>query len=154
MKLLLLLSMLLLALGVACAPASRKTPVPTSTAAAPTEANSSPTAAPAAGSNTGAQAAAVVAGDAAKGKTLFRSTCSSCHGPDAQGLPGLGKDLVTSEFAKSESDAQLIDFIKKGRPSSDPANTTGVDMPPKGGNPAITDADLADIVAFLRTIEK
>ncbi|WP_448601203.1 hypothetical protein [Thermoflexus hugenholtzii] len=44
-----------------------------------------------------------------------------------------------------------MEFIKKGRPATDPANTTGVDMPPKGGNPALTDQDLADIIAFLRT---
>ena len=36
----------------------------------------------------------------------------------------------------------------------DPANTTGVAMPPKGGNPALKEADLADIVAYLRTLEK
>lgn len=48
--------------------------------------------------------------------------------------------MTTSEFIKSQSDAQLVEFIKKGRPASDPANTTKVDMPPKGGNPALTDA--------------
>ncbi|WP_416201847.1 hypothetical protein [Thermoflexus sp.] len=25
-------------------------------------------------------------------------------------------------------------------------------MPPKGGNPALTDQDLADIIAFIRTL--
>lgn len=93
-------------------------------------------------------------GDAVKGKTLFTSSCSSCHGPDAKGLPGLGKDLVTSQFVASQSDAELLAFIKKGRPASDPANTTQVDMPPKGGNPALTDANLDDIIAFIRSIHQ
>jgi disulfide bond formation protein DsbB len=44
--------------------------------------------------------------------------------------------------------------LKKGRPASDPANTTKVDMPPKGGNPALTDQDLADIVTYVRSLQK
>ncbi len=98
-------------------------------------------------------APAVVAlkGNPEKGKELFAGTCASCHGPDAKGLPGLGKDMTTSEFVRKQTDTQLLEFIKKGRPATDPANTTGVDMPPKGGNPALTDQDLADIIAFIRT---
>jgi disulfide bond formation protein DsbB len=96
--------------------------------------------------------AAAPSGDAANGATLFAGTCSSCHGPDAKGITGLGKDLTTSDWVAQQSDADLIAFIKTGRPSSDPLNTTGVDMPPRGGNPALTDDDLTDIVAFLRSI--
>jgi disulfide bond formation protein DsbB len=97
---------------------------------------------------------ASLTGDATAGKTKFESTCSTCHGPDAKGIPGLGKDLTTSEFGKTLPDAEFILFITKGRPASDPANTTGVDMPPRGGNPAFTDQDLADIVAYVRTLEQ
>ncbi len=93
-------------------------------------------------------------GDAAAGKKLYESSCASCHGPDAKGLPNLGKDLTTSQFAIGLSDADLVAFIKKGRDTSDPANTTGVAMPPKGGNPALTDKQLASIVAYVRTLEK
>ncbi len=93
-------------------------------------------------------------GDAVKGQTLFTGTCSSCHGPDATGIAGLGKDLTTSTFIAEQTDAQLREFIKTGRPASDPANTTGVDMPPRGGNPAITDQDLVDIISYLRSIHK
>ena len=93
-------------------------------------------------------------GDASKGAEKFAGTCITCHGPDATGVTGLGKDLTTSEFVKAKSDAELIAFVKVGRPASDPANTAGVDMPPKGGNPVLTDQDLADIVAYLRTLEK
>jgi disulfide bond formation protein DsbB len=93
-------------------------------------------------------------GDAAAGQTQFVSTCSACHGPDAKGMPGLGKDLTTSEFAKGKTDDELVAFITKGRDPSDPLNTTGVAMPPRGGNPALDDEDLYDIVAFVRTLEK
>jgi mono/diheme cytochrome c family protein len=93
-------------------------------------------------------------GDAAAGEPLFQSTCAACHGPDGKGLPNLGKDFTASEFVKSQSDAELVAFVKQGRPVSDPANTTGVDMPPKGGNPALSDEDLFDIVAYIRTLQE
>lgn len=93
-------------------------------------------------------------GDAVAGKKLYDTACVACHGPDAVGVQGLGKSWVTSEFIKSQTDAQILDFVKKGRPASDPANTTGVDMPAKGGNPALTDQDLTNIIAYMRTVNK
>lgn len=93
-------------------------------------------------------------GDASRGQALFTQSCTACHGADAKGLPGLGKDMTTSAFIKEQSDQQLLDFVKKGRPISDPANTTKVDMPPKGGNPALTDAQLLDIIAHIRTLQR
>lgn len=106
------------------------------------------------GGGGGGGATAAPAGDAAKGATHFTTTCSACHGADAKGMPGLGKDLTTSEWVKTQTDEQLVEFIKTGRPASDPLNTTGVDMPPKGGNPALTDADIVDIVAYVRSINQ
>ncbi len=93
-------------------------------------------------------------GDAAAGEVAFQTTCVSCHGPDAKGIEGLGKDLTTSEWTQQQTDEQLVEFLKVGRPASDPLNTTGVDMPPKGGNPALTDDDLWNIVAHLRSIHQ
>jgi disulfide bond formation protein DsbB len=65
----------------------------------------------------------------------------------------LGKDLTASEFVKTNSDEALVKFLAQGRPSSDPANTTKVDMPPRGGNPALKDADLLNIAAYLRSLQ-
>lgn len=98
---------------------------------------------------------AAVAGDPAHGEELFMSTCIACHGADAKGVQGLGKSLhpSDSEFIRSSSDEKLIEFIKVGRQPGDPGNTTGVAMPPKGGNPAISEADIHDIVAWIRTLE-
>lgn len=97
---------------------------------------------------------ALPAGDATVGRELFDKTCLACHGEGGIGIEGLGKDMTTSEFIKGLSDAELLAFIKVGRSTSDPANTTGVDMAPKGGNPALDDADLIDIIAYIRTLEK
>ncbi len=86
------------------------------------------------------------------GKGHYDKVCATCHGKDANGLPRLGKGLRDNEFTKSQSDAELVEFLKKGRAATHPLNTTGVDMPPKGGDPTITDEDLQNIVSFLRTL--
>jgi disulfide bond formation protein DsbB len=93
-------------------------------------------------------------GDAAAGETAFMSTCIACHGADAKGITGLGKDLTTSTFVDEKTDEELIAFILAGRPAGDPLNTTGIDMPPKGGNPALTEEDILNIVAYLRSIHQ
>lgn len=100
------------------------------------------------------KAAQTPGGDPVAGKQLFAGTCATCHGPAGEGLPGLGKDMTTSQFIAGKTDQELVDFVKVGRDPSDPLNTTGVAMPPKGGNPALTDQNLFDIVAYIRTIHK
>lgn len=97
---------------------------------------------------------AVPTGDPVAGKQLFMSTCAACHSPDGKGLPGLGKNLVASEFAAEKNDNELIEFIKVGRGPDDPLNTTGVTMPAKGGKPSLSNEDLYNIVAYIRTIRK
>ncbi|HRQ39804.1 MAG TPA: cytochrome c [Chloroflexota bacterium] len=93
-------------------------------------------------------------GNPDEGKNLFAGTCSACHGPEGLGVAGLGKDLTTSTFVMERTDAEVLEFLKTGRPASDPLNTTGVDMPPKGGNPALNDDKLLDIIAYLRVLEQ
>lgn len=102
----------------------------------------------------GAAPAKSPAGDATKGAQVFIGTCSACHGPDAKGMPGLGKDMTTSTFIKGLTDDDFLKFVKVGRTTSDKLNTTGVDMPPKGGNPALTDQDLVNVIAYIRTLNK
>jgi disulfide bond formation protein DsbB len=91
-------------------------------------------------------------GDPTAGRQAFLATCVACHGQEAMGVPGLGKDLTTSEFLHTQTDEQMLAFLIAGRPASDPLNTTGVDMPPRGGNPVFTDTDLKNIVSYLRTL--
>jgi disulfide bond formation protein DsbB len=90
----------------------------------------------------------------ASGQQLFVTNCGACHGPTGEGLPGLGKPLTTSEFVTGLSDEDLLAFINAGRLPDDPLNTTGVAMPPKGGNPSLTDEQLRDIIAYIRSIHK
>ena len=87
----------------------------------------------------------------AKGEKLFQRTCATCHGADGHGMPKLGKDLHNNQFTKNLSDEEMLEFIVKGRPAWHEDNTQGVDMPPRGGNPALTDEDILAIIAFQRT---
>lgn len=95
----------------------------------------------------------VDASEAARGRDLFQRTCSLCHGTDARGMPRLGKDLHGNPYVRARTDAELVEFLERGRPANHPLNERGVDMPPRGGNPALTDDDLAAIVAYLRSIQ-
>ena len=101
----------------------------------------------------GPQATPTPFGDPVAGQQAYLSTCIACHGADAKGVTGLGKDLTTSEYLQTHTDEEMLLFLQTGRPASDPLNTTGVDMPPRGGNPVFTDTDLKNIVAYLRTVQ-
>lgn len=106
-----------------------------------------------------AEALAAAGGDAelagyiASGKKVYASTCVACHGPSAKGLKGLGKDLTTSEFVAKSDDDTLLAFIKRGRGPTEPGNTTGIAMPPKGGNPAMSEDNILDVIAYLRSLQ-
>lgn len=91
-------------------------------------------------------------GRVVEGATVYSGTCQTCHGPDLEGIEGLGKPLAPSDFVVENTEAELAAFIKVGRPAGDPDNTQGVDMPPKGGNPSLNDQDLYDVSAYLKSL--
>lgn len=94
-----------------------------------------------------------LAGYIASGNKIFHSLCVACHGPGGVGMPNNGKALVRNAFVQSLDDDGLLGFIKQGRSPSDPKNTTGIQMPPKGGNPAMSDDDILDVISYLRTLQ-
>lgn len=98
-----------------------------------------------------AQAIMYTPEDIEAGHNLFLTSCSACHGQNAQGIQGLGKNLIMSDFMTGISDADLVQFIIVGRMPGDPLNTTGMPMPARGGNPMMTDAQIGQIVAYLRS---
>jgi mono/diheme cytochrome c family protein len=95
-------------------------------------------------------AAGVEAGDPVPGADIYEGTCATCHGTDLKGMDGLGKPLAPSAFVVENTEGELAAFIAVGRPTSDPLNTQGVDMPPKGGNPSLDAQDLLDVSAYLK----
>jgi disulfide bond formation protein DsbB len=91
-------------------------------------------------------------GDVAAGQESYNASCASCHGQDALN-PTVGKDLIASTFVADTPDDELVAFIEAGRGTDDPANTTGVAMPAKGGNPSLSAEDLQGIVAYLKSLQ-
>ena len=91
--------------------------------------------------------------EVARGEELAGQSCSACHGQDFQGVGGLGTSFYDNMFIQGQTNDEIVVFIKEGRPNDAPDNTTGVAMPPYGGNTRLTDEDLADIAAFLRSLQ-
>jgi disulfide bond formation protein DsbB len=107
-----------------------------------------------AGSTPQASSDTALASGPLDGEALFKVTCPACHGADAKGVQGLGKDMTTSAFIKGLSDAELVEFIKLGRAADDPLNTTGIPMPAKGLNMALSDDEILAIVKFIRSLSE
>jgi mono/diheme cytochrome c family protein len=87
------------------------------------------------------------------GRQLYKETCAVCHGPDAKGIQMLGKDLHDNEYVQSLGDTELVAFLVEGRATTHPLNERGVAMPPRGGNPSLSDEELALIGDYLRTLQ-
>ena len=91
-------------------------------------------------------------GDVAMGRLLFVETCAGCHGFVGEGIAGLGLPLAISPLVIYATDAELLDFLKIGRPAEHPDNVTGVTMPASGGRTDWSDQDLMDVIAYLRQL--
>ncbi len=100
------------------------------------------------------------AGDAAAGKVIFDTNCMTCHGPTGKGDGPLSaalnpkpRDLSSGSFAfdtdkdgKTGTDADLKNVITQGAMAF-------------GGSPlmapwmAFADADIANVIAYIRTLK-
>ena len=90
----------------------------------------------------------------ARGRDAFTGTCTACHNEDGKGRVGLGRDLTNSAFVRAATDDRLARMIADGRTADDPLNITKVAMPARGGNDTLSDADLRDLVAFVRALQE
>lgn len=90
-----------------------------------------------------------------RGRKVFFQTCNKCHGDTGAGLPMVGANLRQSKFIPRHTDAELVEFIKKGRPI-DPRNPDWLKiglMPEKGLNPTLQDDGILDVVSYIRTFQ-
>ena len=94
-----------------------------------------------------------VPGDADEGRRLYRLACAGCHGLGADG-EGVGVSLRGTVFMAETSAEDLLRFLQVGRESDDPNNSTGINMPAYGGRPDWGDAELWDVVAYLRYLNE
>jgi len=98
-----------------------------------------------------ADAEAMPVDEALDGGALYVASCAGCHGADLTGVEGLGNSLATSAVVKTYDDEALLALIRSGRTADDPGHGSGVPMPPNGGNPDLSDAELLAIVQYIRT---
>jgi mono/diheme cytochrome c family protein len=89
------------------------------------------------------------AGDPVAGEKVYARACMSCHGPQGEGIPGLSKDMTQSELIANRTDQELVEFIKLGGVPGE-----RLVMLPNGGNPALSDENLYDVVAHLRALQQ
>lgn len=105
-----------------------------------------------------AYSAAPVKGDAARGRQLFATHCASCHGAGGEGGKGTGVTLSRARdlpimapalhnpgFLASARDAMVKAILQRGIPGTPMVSFS------KAG---LSDADIDDIVAFVRNFEK
>ncbi|MCC6208294.1 MAG: cytochrome c [Gammaproteobacteria bacterium] len=85
--------------------------------------------------------------DVARGEALYKQTCVACHGASGAGsLPGV-PDLTKASGSLAKPDDALFKNIKEGFQSPGSA----LAMPPKGGNPALTDEDIRIVIQYMRS---
>lgn len=81
-----------------------------------------------------------------EGEKVYLQTCIACHGANGKGsIPGVG-DFTQANGPLAQSDEALIKSIRDG------LTTPGkpLSMPAKGGNPSLTDAQIAAVLRYLR----
>ncbi|SKB33787.1 Cytochrome c, mono-and diheme variants [Parapedobacter luteus] len=92
----------------------------------------------------------------ANGITLFRNACQPCHGEDGRGVSSIAPPLAGSEWVQGDKE-RLIALVLYGL--TGPVDVGGHtyrapevsgEMPGIAHNPAIDDADLAQLLSYIR----
>jgi cytochrome c5 len=117
--------------AAAPAPAAAATPAPAAPIAA---------AAPAVAA---VAVAAVGSSASGKGKALYDSACTACHTAGIAGAPKFGDKTAWAPLAK-EGVKHLVETVIKGQGA----------MPPKGGKPDATEADITAAVEYMLAAAK
>ena len=77
------------------------------------------------------------------GRLVWRETCRNCHGTGLAGAPKIG-DRTAWKPRIAKGIETLVEHAQQG--FQGPA---GTEMPARGGNPALTDDEIARAVAFV-----
>ncbi|MBK8027986.1 MAG: cytochrome c [Chloroflexi bacterium] len=90
-------------------------------------------------------------GDVERGQQYFLPrTCGDCHGFNGErAAPRSAADYVAAGLTCA-SDVDLLAFIREGARPDHTDNVTGIAMPPSGGQPAWTDEQMLDLIAYIR----
>jgi len=75
------------------------------------------------------------------GKSIFKGTCVVCHGPDGQGIQGLGLNLTDENYLFVKDMMGFVEIIKNGTPSKK--------MPPQN---QLNTNEIAMVAAYVSTL--
>lgn len=80
------------------------------------------------------------------GQSIYGTTCIACHGANGKGAVAGTPDFTSASGPLSKPDSVLLNHIMNG------FKTKGnqLAMPPRGGNPSLSDADLKTVLAYIR----
>lgn len=85
----------------------------------------------------------------AAGKAVYARSCAFCHGPEAKGDGKMApkdthpSDLTDAKWDRGSTDGEIFLVLQKG---------AGPDFKMKGFSPRVKDADLWNIVNYLRSV--
>ena len=84
--------------------------------------------------------------DLTNGKKVFSTTCFACHGHNGKGaVPGV-PDMTKSESRLHGETQLLLKHVLEGYQSAG----SPLAMPPKGGNPTLTDKEIQDAIGYMK----
>jgi cytochrome c553 len=97
--------------------------------------------------------AALVSVQAADAKANWEKSCAKCHGPDGKGDTKMGKKLGIKDYSDAKvqekfKDDEAIKAIKEG------VKEKGTDKTLMKAAEGLTDAEIKDLVAFVRKLKK
>ncbi|MBX9896784.1 MAG: cytochrome c [Qipengyuania sp.] len=102
--------------------------------------------APAAPPTSSTVASAGAVGDPVRGAQIYQETCVACHGPNGKGALDGVPDLTDPAGRLAQADEVVLRHMIDGLQSPG----SPMPMPPKGGNPDLSDQDMRDVLAHLR----
>jgi cytochrome c5 len=80
------------------------------------------------------------------GEAVYKQTCIACHGPDGKGAIAGTPNFTVKDGPLNKSDTVLLGHIINGFQ----APGSSIAMPPRGGNPKLTDDDLKNALKYIR----
>lgn len=89
---------------------------------------------------------AMAAGDPVQGAQVYQETCVACHGENGRGALEGVPDFTDPRRRLAKPDEVLVRNMIEGFQSPG----SPMPMPPKGGNPDLSDQDMVDVLAYMR----
>ena len=80
------------------------------------------------------------------GEEIYKQTCVACHGTTGKGVSPGAPDFTASNSPLKNSDAVLLERILNGYQASGDLMA----MPPKGGNPQLTEEEAKSVLEYIR----